>query len=75
MCIRDRYICVLVKTIINLFINPSVVSCRSLWALLEFRVSRCILRSSTKKIVKKIVLIMDGVVETISLIASIKVCH
>jgi len=48
--------------------NQSVVSCMSLWALLEFRVSRWILRSSAKRMV----LIMEGVVGTTSLIASIK---
>jgi len=48
--------------------NRSVVSCRSLWALLEFRVSRWILRSSASRMV----LIMEGMVETSSIIASIK---
>ena len=48
--------------------NRPVASCRSLWALLEFRVSRCILRSSAKRMV----LIMEGVVETILAMASIK---
>ena len=48
--------------------NRTVVSSRILWALLEFRVSRCILRSSAKRMV----LIMEGVVETTSLIARIK---
>jgi len=48
--------------------NRSVVSCRSLWALLEFRVSRWILRSSAMRML----LTMEGVVETTSLMDSIK---
>ena len=48
--------------------NRSVASCRSLWALLELQVSRWIPRSSAKRMV----LIMKGVVETTSLIVSIK---